>query len=73
MLLVDWSTNIHAVANGGHGFSRKLENLNPVNRWRPCITFRNFSSSDLYFSILEIKEGKEKTKIPEIEQNNRYR
>jgi hypothetical protein len=36
------STNLHAVANGGHGFSLKLEHLNQVNTWRPCITFRNF-------------------------------
>ena len=48
MWSVDWSANLHAVANGGHGFSLKLLNWNPVNTWRPCITFRNF-----FYSILQ--------------------
>ena len=42
MWSVNWSTNLHDVANGGHCFSLKLENLNPLNTWRPIITFHNF-------------------------------
>jgi hypothetical protein len=42
MWWVDWSTNLHAVAYGGHGFSLKIEHLNPVNTWRPCIKFHDF-------------------------------
>ena len=33
MWSVDWSSNLHSVANGGHGFSLKLEKSNPVNTW----------------------------------------
>jgi hypothetical protein len=49
MWSVDWSTNLHAVANGGHGFSLKLEYLNSVNAWRPCITFRNFFQGSFFY------------------------
>ena len=30
MWSVDWSTNLLAVANGGHGLSLNLENVDPV-------------------------------------------
>ena len=43
---VDWSSNLDAFANGGHGVSwgifEKLEILKPVNTWQARITYRNF-------------------------------
>ena len=33
------------------GIFDKLENLKPVNTWRPCITFRNFLNYTLFWAV----------------------
>ena len=52
---VDWYTNLHAVANGGHGFSLKLENLNPVNKW--SLVLRSVTFNDDLHKLINIFVG----------------